>query len=228
MGFNGSHAQTIDPDAIRILLSPQLDTTLVAQMSGRIESIDASLGSNVVKDQVLVSFDCAESQARLDMSQAEYDGARQTLAVKSNLRRLDAAGDAEVAIAAAESRRTKAATELHQAQLSLCEIKAPFDGRVAKIYAKQYQGVNTGDPIIDLVSSGPLKIRLNIPSNMLKSVDINTPFNVHVYETDDNYPAAVTAINSRIDAVARTIEIEGNLDQVYPELLPGMSGIAQF
>ena len=162
------------------------------------------------------------------MSKAEHDGARQTLAVKSNLRRLDAAGDAEVAIAAAESRRTKAATELHQAQLSLCEIKAPFDGRVAKIYAKQFQGVNAGDPIIDIVSSGPLKIRLNVPSNMLKDLEIGSEFTVHIYETDKSYTANVTAINSRIDAVARTIEIEGKLDQSYTELLPGMSGIAQF
>lgn len=219
---------TMDPEAIRILLSPALDTTLVAQMMARIESLNVSLGSAIEEGDTLVQFDCIEAQARLDMAQAEYDGARQNLAVKNNLRKLDAAGDAEVAIASAEARRTKAAVNLSEAQLSLCEVKAPFSGRVAKIYVKPFQGVNSGDPLLEIVSDGPLKIRLNVPSTMLKNLQTGTAFNVHIHETDKTYPATVTAINSRIDAVARTIELEGELNHSYIELLPGMSGIAQF
>lgn len=218
----------IDPEAIRILLSPALETTLVAQMMGRIQQLDVGLGSEIEKDNTLVLFDCVESQARLDMAKAEYDGAHQNLRVKTNLRKLDAAGDAEVAIANAEARRTKASIDLSKAQLALCEIKAPFDGRVAKIYVKQFQGVNVGDPLIDIVSAGPLKIRLNVPSTMLKSLRVGAAFTVHVHETDTSYPATVTAINSRIDAVARSIELEGQLDDSFSELLPGMSGIALF
>lgn len=223
-----SGLNNIDPEAIRILLSPALETTLVAQMMGRIEQLDVRLGSEITKDSTLVRFDCIESQARLDMAKAENDGANQNLRVKNNLRKLDAAGDAEVAIANAEARRTKASIDLSKAQLSLCEIKAPFDGQVAKIYVKPFQGVNVGDPLVDIVSSGPLKIRLNVPSTMLKSLTVGAAFNVHVHETDTSYPATVTAINSRIDAVARSIELEGQLDDSFSELLPGMSGIAQF
>lgn len=223
-----SGLSSIDPEAIRILLSPALETTLVAQMMGRIEQLDVGLGSEIEKDNTLVLFDCVESQARLDMAKAEYDGAHQNLRVKTNLRKLDAAGDVEVAIANAEARRTKASIDLSKAQLALCEIKAPFDGRVAKIYVKPFQGVNVGDPLIDIVSAGPLKIRLNVPSTMLKSLSVGAAFTVHVHETDTSYPATVTAINSRIDAVARSIELEGQLDDSFSELLPGMSGIAQF
>src|SRR5690606_25800958 len=100
-----------------------LETTLVAQMMGRIQQLDVGLGSEIEKDNTLVLFDCVESQARLDMAKAEYDGAHQNLRVKTNLRKLDAAGDAEVAIANAEARRTKASIDLSKAQLALCEIK---------------------------------------------------------------------------------------------------------
>ena len=49
-----------DPNAIRVLLTPELETTLVAQMVGRIVTLNASLGSRVVKGRTVVAFDCGE------------------------------------------------------------------------------------------------------------------------------------------------------------------------
>ena len=42
------------------------------------------------------------------MAQAEFDSARETLAVKTSLRKLDAAGDLEVSLARADARRISA------------------------------------------------------------------------------------------------------------------------
>lgn len=217
-----------DPNAIRVLLSPDLDTTLVSQMAGQIASLNAGLGSEVKKDEVLVALDCSEAQARLRMAQAEYGAANETLKVKQNLRKLDAAGDLEVNQARAELNRAGAAVSLGRAQTAHCQVKAPFDGRVVKTLVKQHQGVNAGEPLLELVSSGPLKIRLNVPSSMLRHLRIGSPFEVTIAETGQNYSASVSAINARIDAVAQTIELEGKLDEAYAELLPGMSGVARF
>ncbi len=64
-----------DPNAIRVLLSPGLETTLVAQMVGRIATLNAALGSFVAKGKPIVTFDCSEGQARMQMAQAEHAGA---------------------------------------------------------------------------------------------------------------------------------------------------------
>lgn len=216
------------PDAIRVLLSPDLETTLVAQMVGRISQLQSQLGARVVKGRAVVSFDCSEPQARLKMAQAENASAQETLSVKQNLRQLNAAGDTEVTLASAEVDKTRAAIEVSRSQLANCHVVAPFNGRIVKVHVKPFQGVSVGTPLVELVSDGPLKIRLNVPSRWLRQLRVGTPFVVAINETGRDYPAKVTAINARVDAVAQTIELEARMDKTHAELLAGMSGVARF
>lgn len=222
-------AATADsPDAIRVLLSPDVETTLVAQMVGRISQLQAQLGARVPKGRTVVRLDCSEAQARLAMAQAENASAQETLSVKQNLRQLNAAGDTEVTLAAAEVDKTRAAIAVSRAQFANCAVVAPFNGRIVKVHVKPFQGVGVGTPLVEMVSDGPLKIRLNVPSRWLRQLKVGTGFQVAINETGREYPARVTAINARVDAVAQTIELEARMDKVYPELLAGMSGVARF
>lgn len=91
-------APLADPHAIRVLLSPELETVLAAQMLGRVSSIPTQLGAHVVKGKTLLTMDCSEANARLRMAQAEYAAAKESLDVKERLRKLEAAGDTEVAL----------------------------------------------------------------------------------------------------------------------------------
>lgn len=217
-----------NPQAIRVLLSPEVETLLSAQMLGRISAVNANLGGHVPRGKVLLSFDCSEPQARLRMAEAENNAARESLEVKQRLRKLDAAGDTEVLLAQAEADRTRAAIALTQVQLSQCAVKAPFSGHIVKLHVKAHQGVNVGMPLLEMVSDGPLKLRLNVPSRWLRELKVGTPFEVAIDETGKTYPAKVTAINARVDAVAQSIEMEARIDGKHPHLLAGMSGIARF
>lgn len=217
---------TQDPNSIRVLLSPEVETTLVAQMAAQVANLNAGLGAKVAKGDVLIQFDCAETQARLRMAQAEHAAARETLGVKQRLLKLNAAGDIEVSLARAEVNKSSAAIAVNQAQLAHCAIKAPFDGRVVKLHVKPFQGVSAGAPLLELVSDGPLKLRLNVPSRILSQITVGTEITVDIFETNKSYRASITAINARVDAVAQTIELEAHLDEGSQELLPGMSGIA--
>jgi len=219
---------TEDPNVIRVLLSPDMETTLVSQMVGRISNLQAQLGQRVQKGRAVVGFDCSEASARLNMAQAEHASARETLTAKQHLRKLDAAGDMEVTLAAANADKSKAAIAMARAQLAQCTVVAPFTGHVVKVHVKQYQGVNIGAPLLELISDGPLKLRLNAPSRWLRQVGVGTPFEVTINETGRTYPAKVTLINARVDAVAQTIELEARMERSEPDLLAGMSGIARF
>lgn len=218
----------VDPNAIRVQLSPELETTLAAQMAGRISALNVSLGAPVAKGKTLVAFDCAETQAKLQMAQAEYASAKETYDTKRNLRRLEAAGDMEVSLAKSAVDRSQAAIGVSKAQLGQCVVTAPFSGRVVRLHVKPHQGVNISAPLIDLVSDGPLKLRLNAPSSLLRTLRVGQSFDVDINETGKTYPAKVTAINARVDAVAQTVELEGRIDGRPSELLAGMTGIARF
>ena len=124
--------------------------------------------------------------------------------------------------------RANAAIAVSRAQLSQCNVAAPFSGHVVRVHVKPHQGVNVGTPLVELVSDGPLKVRLNAPSRLLRDLKVGTPFEVRIDETGKTYPAKVTAINARVDAVAQTVELEGRIDGKPTELLAGMTGVARF
>ncbi|MDM0052475.1 efflux RND transporter periplasmic adaptor subunit [Variovorax sp. J22R115] len=217
-----------DPGAIRVLLASRLETTLSSQMNGTLGDLQVELGQKVAKNALLAQFICTETQARVKVAAAELNMARQNLDAKRNLQKLNAAGDLEVLMATTEVDKTEGALTLARTQSGYCQVRAPFGGRIAKVLAKPHQTVSAGTPLFDLVSDGALKVRLNVPSTLLARLKPGAPLVVTIHETAKSYPAQVSAINSRVDAVAQTVELEARLNSEHPELIPGMSGIARF
>jgi membrane fusion protein, multidrug efflux system len=218
----------VEAPVVRVLLTPELETVALAQMVGRIISLNASLGSKVTKDQLVVGLDCSESVARLKMSEAELSSARETYDSKVRLKGLEAAGELEVLLAAAAVSKADGQIEMTKAQITNCSVRAPFAGRVAKLHVKPHQGVNAGQPLFEIISDSTPRLRLNVPSKWLRSIRVGTKFAVDIDETGKAYGASVSAINARVDAVAQTIEIEARFNNVGVGLLPGMSGTARF
>ncbi len=234
MACSASLAATAPPkapetsDDIRVLLAPRLETTLSAQMNGTLNDLHLTLGKRVGKGTVLAQLDCAEVQARANVAKAELNMARQNLAAKKSLQQLNAAGDIEVATMQTEVEKANGALALSTAQLGYCKVLAPFAGRVAKVYVKPYQTISAGTPLVDLVSDGPLKVRLNVPSTLMPKLKPGMHLTVNIHETGKSYLARISAVNSRVDAVAQTVELEAQLDKESPELIAGMSGTASF
>lgn len=216
-----------DPSAIRVLLAVDLETTLSSQMSGTITALNMSLGQKVRRGAMLAQFNCVEGRAKARVNDAELAMARQNLEAKRTLRGLDAVGDLEVSMAATEMQKAEGALALTNAQISYCDVQAPFQGSVAKVYVKPYQTVAAGTPLVDLIGDGALKVRLNVPSTMLPKLRIGQALQVAVNETAKSYPARISAINARVDAVAQTVELEAKLADKYPELSAGMTGTAR-
>lgn len=212
----------------RVLLVPQQETTLVSQLVGRINSLSGSIGSSFRSGQPIVRMDCSENEAKLRISEAEFNSAKENLDAKQRLFQLRAAGETEVSIATSALEKARAQIEYARTQTRLCTIPAPFAGRIVKLHAREFQSVNVGQPIVDIVSSGPLKARLNAPSKWLAWLKTGTRFEIAIDETGKTYPATVIAINGRVDAVSQSIEIEGQIGGTFAELLAGMSGSARF
>lgn len=228
----GVHAQeassTDDVQSIRVLLAADLETTLSSQMNGTLGELKAGFGEHVDKASLLARFNCGEAQARSKVAAAELAMARQNLEAKKQLRKLEAVGDIEVSMANTEVQKADGARAMGEAQMSYCQLLAPFSGHVAKVHVKPYQTVAAGTPLFDLVSDGTLKVRLNVPSSELKNLKPGLPVQISIHETGKTYPAKVSVINARVDAVAQTVELEARFEQPYPELIAGMSGTARF
>ncbi|MFO1318465.1 MAG: efflux RND transporter periplasmic adaptor subunit [Burkholderiales bacterium] len=212
---------------VRALVAADTDTTLVAPMAGVVLKVDTQLGANFSKGELLVLYDCKEPQARLGIAQAEIAAARETHEAKLRLQGMQQAGEVEVALAAAALEKARAQHELARVQADYCTVIAPFSGRAVKLHVKPFQGTTVGQPLLDVVSAGPVRLRMNAPSAWLQWLKPGTPFDVTVDETGRSFAAKVTAINGRVDAASQSVEIEGRVVQPV-SLLPGMSGTARF
>jgi len=213
-------------DQVRGLLVSSLETTLSSAAAGRITQLNATLGASFAKGQTLIAFDCDEPVARRKMAQAELSGAQETLEARVRMQGLEQASDVEVALAAAAVNKSRAQIDLYQAQIGQCTIKAPWAGRVAKVHVKNFMSVSPSQPLLDLVMSGPLKLKLNVPSKHIARVRTGGALDVTIDETAKTYEARIHAVNSRVDPVSQTVEVEATITKSHPELLPGMSGVA--
>ncbi len=213
-------------DTVRVLLIADRETTLSSPVTARIKMLHVSIGMPFGAGQTLVSFDCEEPAARLGMAKAELAGAVEMHEAKIRMQGLEQASDVEVALAASAAAKARAQVALQNAQVGQCSIKAPWAGRVAKVHVRTYMSVTPGLPMVDLVKSGPLRLKLNAPSRMISKIKAGTLFDVAIDETGKSYRARVLAVNSRVDPVSQTIEVESAIAKNYEELLPGMSGVA--
>lgn len=218
----------VTEDNVRVLLIPSLDTTISSPVAGRIKVIESQLGAGFAAGKVLIGFDCDEPVARLNMAKADLAGALETHEAKVRLQGLEQASDVEVALAAAAAAKARAQQALGAAQVAQCNVHAPWAGRIAKVHVRNHMSVSAGQPLLDLVKTGPLKLKLSVPSRWLARMKPGVAFDVAIDETGKAYEARVSAMNSRIDPVSQTIEIEASIVKHHPELLAGMSGTAHF
>ncbi len=213
-------------ESVRVLLVADRETTLSSPVTANIKMLYVSIGKPFAAGQTLVEFVCDEQVARLGMAKAELAGAVETHEAKIRMQGLQQASDVEIALAASATAKARAQVALQNAQVAQCSIKAPWSGRVAKVLVRTSMSVTPGQPMVEIVKSGPVKMKLNAPSRLIAKVQPGALFDVVIDETGKTYQAKVLAVNSRVDPVSQTIELEAVITKESKDLLPGMSGVA--
>ncbi len=209
-------------------MQPNGEATLGSQRMGRVVLLPVNIGMAFSRGQLLVELDCSEPRAQMDVLKVELAAAVETYEAKLVLKGLDQAGDIEVALAASAVQKIKAQIKQLMVQVDQCTVVAPWAGRVTKLHVRSFATVSPGAPLLDLVRSGPLRVRMNVPSDLVGTIRSGSLFKVRVDETGKDYSGRLIHLNGRVDPVSQILEVEGQLERVYPDLLPGMSGDASF
>ncbi len=213
---------------MRVQIVAVQQTTLSAEIAAKIAALPLREGDAFRAGQLLVGFDCDLYRASLARAEAEADAARKTVDVDQRLSQLHSIGQLDVAQAEAKLHETAAGVAAMQATVRRCSIVAPFAGRVVKRRAEPYQYVEQGSPLLDIVDTRQLEVRLIVPSRWLVWLRRDEPFAVHVDDLERDYHARVVRIGARVDPVNQSVDVVGRINGAPAELLPGMSGWAQF
>jgi membrane fusion protein (multidrug efflux system) len=213
---------------IRVQLTPFQQTTLSSEIAANISKLPLREGETFRQGQPLVEFDCSLLTAQLSKAEALAEAARQALKVSERLVELNSISSLEVDQARAKVKETAAEEEAMRVNVSKCSLKAPYDGRIAKLQVDAYQYVTPGKPLMDIIETKRLEVRLIVPSRWLSWLKPGNRFTVRIEELGRSYPARVLRLGARIDPLSQTVPLTAEIVGSHAELLPGMSGWAGF
>ncbi len=213
---------------VRVQLVSPNQTTLSAEIAARLVELPFREGHAFKAGQVLAGFDCALFTAQRDKMEAQESLARLALVTADKLHERGMSSDLEWQQAQSKTRETTADAQAARTTASRCVIAAPFDGRVAKLGVAQYQFVNAGTPLMEIVDTRKLEVQAVVPSAWLAWLKAGDGLTLRVDELGRDYSAKITRLAARIDAVSQMAPVVGEIEGAAPELLPGMSGWASF
>ena len=178
-----------------------------------------------------------QAQAQLEDAKSKYENASRLVKTgdisqerfteiqkqyQSRLAAYEAAGDDSRTVMAQVS-GLRAEVKLAEKRLSDATIRAPFDGSVSQKLVSPGQYLRENTPVLTIVKSSPVRLRLEIPEAAVGSVKTGTTL---TFTTDAapvaTFNAVVRELNPSLDPKSRTLTAEARLDRPDPRLRPGM------
>jgi len=193
------------------------------EVSGRIATIGFRDGQVVKKGQLLIGLDSTLNEAEVAQYRAEYDLALSNLKRSEDLARQKFISSSAQETAASNAQVAEARLKLAQARLSKMKIVSPFDGIVGIRGVSLGDYVKDGTDLVNVEDVRILKVDFRLPERSLSR--IRTGQDVEVIADalpNERWQGQIEAINPRVDANGRSLELRGRLDNASGKLRPGM------
>lgn len=194
-------------------VQPKLQSVIEAKVSGRITRLPVTLGQSVKQGDVLVELATQEIQARLDQANAALRQAELDFKRTDNLRKQQAATQAELDAAQARYSVAKATLAEADALSGYAKILAPFDGVVARKLADEGDLAMPGRPLLELEGRAGLRLVADIPSQLAGRVLPEAKLIVRVETLPDPITGTLAEISPAADPASRTVCMKVDLPE---------------
>jgi len=193
------------------------------EVSGRIATIGFRDGQVVKKGQLLVGLDSTLNEAEVAQYRAEYDLALSNLKRSEDLARQKFISSSAQETAASNAQVAEARLKLAQARLSKMKIISPFDGIVGIRGVSLGDYVKDGTDLVNVEDVRILKVDFRLPERSLPQIRAGQDVEVVADALpNERWQGQIEAINPRVDANGRSLELRGRLDNASGKLRPGM------
>lgn len=219
------------PRAASGIAMPEKDVVLSVPVEGVLLHLDVEEGAVVKAGQVLARLDDRLARAAVAAAtsvvarKAEIDHATEELVLaEKKLARLEAAGKSVSRMLVEEARtRHKQATaslksareaqvqaernlDVERARLERLTIRAPFDGRVTKIFATRGATLTTAHELLRLVALETLRVDLHLPIAQYKTLRAKQAYRLRAATPVDRpLIAELLFVDPMLDAATRTV-----------------------
>jgi RND family efflux transporter MFP subunit len=211
-------------------------STVSAQISGRVKALFFDVGDRVSKGQVILKIDereadqaLAGSRAQLSQAQAALQNARLNYERSQQLfeqkfisqAALDKAkSDYEMAKAQADA--SEAGAQQSALSQSYTSVLAPYGGVVSARMVEMGEMVTVGKPLMTGFDPSQLRVIANVPQHKLKEIGARPSVMVEVPSLSRWIKSATVTVQPSADARTHSTQVRVDLPANQASLYPGM------
>ena len=204
-------------------MAPVRGVDLSSEIAGLVRQVRFKSGDDVKTAQVLIELNADSDIAQLHALQAAAQLSATVLARDKAQLAARAISQAQVDSDAADLKSKKALVAQQMALVEKKTIRAPFAGKLGITSVNPGQYVNPGDKLVTLQTMDPIYIDFFLPQQQLAGLSVGQKLIL----ANDAFPGVtfrgkVTAINPKVDASTRNIQVEATVANARRQLLPGM------
>lgn len=196
---------------------------LSLEVSGIVDAIQFESGDDVPAGAVLVHLRSADDVAKLEslqasavLAQVNYERDQKQFAVK-------AVSQATLDSDIANLRSYRAQVAEQQAIVDKKTLRAPFAGHLGIRLVDLGQYLNAGTTVVTLQALDPIYIDFYLPQQAVDQIATGQPVTAHIDAfPNQTFTGKISALNPKVDATTRNIQVRATLKNPDHKLFPGM------
>lgn len=199
------------------------------RVSGKIQNVLVKEGAEVKEGQLLAELDPTDFDIRLKDRMASYNTAKANFDRAVDLVDKGAISRVDHDNIRAKYRTAEANLAAAKQDLLYTRLRASFSGSIAKRHVENFEEVGHSQVIFSLQDVSALKIKIDVPENLMMVVNRHKQKEREIYAVFENineqkFPLSFLEIATKGDPKTRTFRVTLKMDA--PEkytLLPGMT-----
>ena len=217
-------------------------STVSAQISGRVKEIYYDVGDSVKKGRVILRIDQGEAaqalagsqaqvmqaQAALHNAKANYERARQMFAQKFISQAALDKAEADYKVALAQAAASQAGESRAAVAQSYTAVVAPYGGVVAARLVEIGEMVTVGQPLMTGFDPSKMRVIVNVPQDKLQDIGARPDVAIEFPTIKLSVQAAAVTVQPLADARTHTTQVRIDLPAKQASVYPGMFVRAHF
>ena len=210
-------------------------SSIQAQVSATATSVNAQVGDNVAKGQVLVRLNnqdnaarLAQARANLASTQAQANQARNMMQRKKRLLDQGFISKVEYEQSQVDYQAQVENVRAQQANVDIAVkadrdgiITSPISGVITQRQVEPGQTVAIGQTLFEIVNPNQLEIQARVPSEMQSSLRLGSKIEYQIQGNPNTFTAAISRVSPIADQASRQIEFFARPNESIPSLSIG-------
>ena len=196
---------------------------LAFEVSGIVKELHFKSGDDVAAGDILLTLRADDDIAKLEALQA-------TAALSGIVQQRDqeqfkirAVSQATLDTDAANLKNAKAQVAEQEAVIAKKTLRAPFAGHLGVRAVDIGQYISAGTTVVTLQALDPIYADFFLPQQALNQIRLEQAVTIKIDTyPDQDFSGTITAINPKVDAATRNVQVRATLKNPDRRLLPGM------